>query len=454
MILNIVIVILGVILYCISPNTYNFPICCICLAGFLLTSWDLLREDFKNRNYINFNTFFLISFFLTSFCFPVFVMNSDSMFTALSYASMAVFRHVNFDWVTKATCLCLASVNLYAIGFKYFQKHDASITSRLDNRSLNASGARVLLVISALLVIGNVVLTLSSRDFKGFVTNNYFYEIYDALLALSFVARWDRSNKESGVMPFIKNNVWEIGLSAVICFMLMSFNERGMALSIIMIVLASYSLYRKINGVTLIVLMLVGSLSMYVIRLAKMENVNFTDTSIGTLTQDNGAEDSPLLIFSDLLGAEMELCVSYEIKETQGLQKPEQIVLIPFMPFPLLPSFASQLFFNTTYDDARAAQALNIYMSDYGATFGKHCVGDVYMRWGIVGIFVFFLVFGYFVGKFCTLKDRNLYYLASFFILLSLSIYIPRSSLIDIIRPLFYIYIFSLLLSNKNTVTY
>lgn len=454
MILNIVIVILGVILYYLSPNTYNFPICCICLAGFLLTSWDLLKDDFKNRNYINFNTFFLISFFLTSFCFPVFVMNSDSMFTALSYASMAVFRHVNFDWITKATCLCLVSVNLYAIGFKYFQKNVTNITSRLDNRCLNASGARIMLVISALLVIGNVAITLSSGNFKGFVTNNYFYEIYDALLVLSFVARWDRSNKESGVISFLKNNVWEIGLSAVICFMLMSFNERGMALSIIMIVLAAYSLYRKINGVTLIVLILVGSLPMYVIRLAKMENVNFTDTSIGALTQDNDAENSPLLIFSDLLGAEMELCVSYEIKETQGLQKPEQIVLIPFMPFPMLPSLASQLFFNTSYDDARAAQALNIYMSDYGATFGKHCVGDVYMRWGIVGIFVFFLVFGYFIGKFCTLKDRNLYYLASFFILLSLSIYIPRSSLIDIIRPLFYIYIFSLLLSNKNTVTY
>lgn len=454
MLINIVILLVGYILYLFSPNSYNLLICTICLVGFLITSWDLLKDDFKKKEYINFNTFFLTSFFLTSFCFPVFVMSSNSLFSALEDASMVVFRYVNYSWITKATCLCLISVSLYSIGYKYFKNKQPITTSKFDYSYFDERKCRIALVISAILVLANIAVSLSTSSFKGFSSNSFLYEIYDTLLAISLIARWNSSRADIGINTFIRNNYLEIVSAVVICLLLMSFNERGMALSIILIVTVSYSLYKKFSIFFLFIMMAIGSLSMYAIRLAKMGNVHFSETNLSYLTQYSNVNDSPLLIFSDLLGAEMELCVSYEIKETQGLQKPEQLVLIPFMPFPFLPTIASHLFFNTSYDDARAAQALNVYMSDYGATFGKHCVGDVYMRWGIAGIFVFFLVFGYFVGKFCTLKDRNLYYLASFFILLSLSIYIPRSSLIDIIRPLFYIYIFSLLLSNKKSTTY
>lgn len=452
MILNIVILAVGIILYFNSPDIYNFPICSLCLVFFLFTAWDLLKDDLRNKNFVTFNMFFLLSFFLTSFCFPVFVMNSNSMFSALEDASMVVFRHVNYNWITKATCLCLIAISLYAIGFKWYKYDDKP--RFFDSNEYNIRKCKIALIISALLVLGNMVFALRSTDFNGFTSKSYFYEIFDVLLAIYFIAQLPKDESERSVKSFVFNNRLVLYFALVICILFMSFNERGSAITILLIVLAAFALYKKISGVFLLSVIVAGSISMYMIRLAKMANVSFADTTVTELSKNASANESPLLIFSDLIGAEMELCVSYEIKETMGLQKPEQIVLIPFMPIPVLPSVMSQLLFNTTYDDARAAQALNVYMSDYGATFGKHCVGDIYMRWGIVGIFVFFLVFGYFVGKFCVLKDRNQYYLASFFILLSLSIYIPRSSLIDIIRPLFYIYIFSLLLSNKNTSTY
>ena len=454
---NYLILLLSTILYIVSPQSYNFGICVICLCAFVVLAWDLLKENFKSRNYVTFNAFFLISTFFTSFCFPVFIMPSKTLYNAFESLSMTVFRFVDFSYITKATSLCLIAISIYTIGYKKSQKKYQNNDQNIEIR-LNQSLSDMLLLISFLGVLLNVALSLRSSESTTSMSDNPFvYEIFKALVALTFISRIGGPVLlERGVSNFWHNNKLPLILDIIVALLFLYLGDRGTSISLVLIALGCLSLYYyRVKLVHLFLIGLVGASVLFAIRQTRKTDSSLYSAGLSSFVESSKEsiqDQHVLLLFSDLIGISQELCIGYKIKDTKGLQNPEQILLTPFLPFPILPSLVCETFFDKTYKDMNGSSLINDYMGEWATSrYGAHCVSYIYMRWGFVGVLLLFYIFGFMIGKYtCRSVGYSAYYSVAFLLLFSLSIYIPRSSLLDIIRPLSYAYIFTYCVSRHS----
>ena len=388
--INAISLILGLIFLTYSKREYNFYICLVCLLLFISSVAPLIYRDIKNKRYLTFNNLFYFSFFLTSFCLPVFVLKNDSVYEIFSLASMAVFQQVDFTVITSATCLCLIAINCYNIGFICFPKKKKDLCLRKIHKKYVALLQNILFV----LVLVNVFIVIRSGEYK-FIERQYVYQLYFVIYTVSLIPS-DIIERHS-IYQFMKANKIPFFETLLIVLIFLLFNERGNAIILILITFFMLSVYYiriKIGAILLMVTM--GVLLMFSIRLAKMTNSTLTESNdkidVSQLINKEIIIAAPFVLFSDLIGADMELCICYDIKESKGLQNPEQIILLPTLPFPGLPSLLASMIYDKSYADYTGSNIINDYFEDVNATFGKHCVGDIYMRWGLVGIFIFFLM--------------------------------------------------------------
>ena len=92
----------------------------------------------------------------------------------------------------------------------------------------------------------------------------------------------------------------------------------------------------------------------------------------------------------------------------------------------------------------------NIFGKDMPLGLGTHIVGDIYMGSGLVGIFVFFFLLGYFVSySYQKMQDGSFRWMVVFLILLSDSVFMCRSTMFEVLRSVLWIQLFISLFGTK-----
>ena len=161
--------------------------------------------------------------------------------------------------------------------------------------------------------------------------------------------------------------------------------------------------------------------------------------------------DNKLMVFQDVYPANACLILGTEVKEKQGLYKPLKIIPLSLSPLPLVPSFIKVAFFDGNFSSASYLTNVNkgrLNVGDSG--LGTHVVADVYVSWGIIGIFFLFGLFGFFVGR-CYAKRTNIFYYVASVGFVAWSIFIPRESLFDPYRDVVWmVAILFFLYSNRK----
>lgn len=453
MILYIILLVVSLALYWSSPDQYNLSIILASLFVFLVGSVDILWNDFKKKNYFSFNTIFLLSFFLVTYCFPLFVYNTEAINTVI------LFNYVNFDYITIGCSISTVAICCYFIGYKRIVKNPESpTTQRVYGQNIKIRRIRLLLILSFLSVVVSIIIFLGNHGFNviAFTENPFFYEIFKAVLAVSLVANAQKYNYDGTIWSFIRTNKLELILSGLIAVVMMYFGDRGLPITICLFWLTTYSFYySKIKFRHLIVLIVVGAAFLFVIRETRTSDSSLRNSSVSefasTASQTIGGNQF-VTIFSDLYGASQELCTGIEIKKRYGLFYPEQIVIIPFTPLPLVPSFLSQLIFNEPWYNVCPTYAMNDYITSASvvAHFGNHVVVDIFMRWGLLGTVLFFYLFGMVPSYFSKRKYDSVLNGSIFLMLIATSLYVPRSSMFDIIRSITYVFVITLAVCNNR----
>ena len=156
-------------------------------------------------------------------------------------------------------------------------------------------------------------------------------------------------------------------------------------------------------------------------------------------------ENGTLYLFADLFYISRELNFGYEYAQKRELFHPEKILIVPLHPIPILPSVVSQMLFGKTPAEMDTGAELNASVGnayDVETHFGNHPAGDLLMSFGLVGLIIISYLFGEIVSFFERNKYSNLYTACGIIALMSWSLYLPRTSILSIVRPLGYIYIF------------
>ena len=94
---------------------------------------------------------------------------------------------------------------------------------------------------------------------------------------------------------------------------------------------------------------------------------------------------------------------------------------------------------------------LNKYLRHVETHFGNHPAGDLFMSFGLIGVIVFSYFFGLVVSYYEKRMYSNVYTACAFIVLMSWSLYLSRASVLSIIRPLGYVYIFGYFIFSVST---
>ncbi len=446
---------LAIIMYITAPNTIDWILNFTCFLLFLFSSYIELKEEWRNDGIITFNTTFLFAFFLVSFCFPVFIVGNHDLYKQFEDISMAAFQYVNFNCLTKATCLSLIAFYAYMTGYRYMTDKHLS-HKKITKRFVRPNSINVLFIFSLLSVIANMIMTVRSN---GFVTNfserPYIYDIFKVLLVMSLISNASKVNQVS-LINFMRLNKTPLISAIIVTGLFTFFGDRSMIVFIGLVIVAFYVNYlKKIDLKKVLLVLLIGVTLLYSLRVTRKSDTDSLSSGNVSAFLDSAyksiSETSPLLLFSDLIGACNELCIGYDYTKIHGLYYPEQIIIVPFYAVPMMPNILSESMFGMSLSELNGAGNTNKFMASMNikSTYGKHMVTDIFMRWGFLGDIIAFYLFGLVIANYRKKKFFSDIHMACWIILIGMSVYTVRSSLLDIIRPLAFIYFFYYLFGKK-----
>lgn len=273
------------------------------------------------------------------------------------------------------------------------------------------------------------------------------FQILFGVVLLLGTTKWTVSKLSS----YVKSNFTFLSLCVIMMLVFTYIGDRGLILSCGLIILFVYNAYvKRMRLWTILGFLLVGVVFMFTIRqtrntnsLASSSSVSSYVTNASDIIDRSIIEYGPWYFLADLTNIYQELCVGYEYSEKHDLLYPgEQILMTIAYPFPFLPTIVASAF-NKTTSDYVPGSALNRYVSDtIEAHYGSHCVIDIYITWGLLGVLLIFYLFGSFVGRVYNNLYDNVFYAAIYVLLMSYAIYIPRNRVVSLIRPILYTVLF------------
>lgn len=425
-------------LYFFAPNQVDYDFLIICFLLFLLQAVFVLKEDIRKEGLMTYNVIFLFSFFLVTYAFPLFMMGTTML------TQEGIEAYIDFSVSSKCTALCTFAISSYFLAYK-----NKKATKFSFSNFVRSDDYRYINLICLLLAIVLLIYTHNYMEGKGGVSVDagIWYTLYLASLPICLIYNC-RRRRPKNLGQFFLANSYILILSFILIVYYFILGDRGLVIVSGVIVAGVYSaLVKKLNATLLVVAVIVGSLLMYTIRVTRgsdnsLISGNATASSVVSETRGSLEGGGFLNIFADLTGIHRELYIGYDYVINNGLLYPTQFFIVPFIPLPAVPNLLSNIAYGKDIAEIKPGMVLNDYMAYSGhGHFGIHCVIDIFMRWGIIGTFLVFYIWGYVVASLSRSKLQNNLGMAMYIIILAYAIYTPRGSILDIIKILSYVII-------------
>lgn len=421
-------------LYYIAPNQVDYFFQIICFLIFLVQAIIIIREDIRKEGLLNFNLIFLFSFFLVTYAFPLFLMGVTMI------QREGIEAYIDFRVSSKCSALCTFAISIYFWSYKRKRK-------KIYDFSKIVKSYRIGIINFVYYVLFAILLYITvnyMRNIGGIAVESGFWSsLFLACLPLCLIYNTKKHNVKT-LGQFLYRNRLIIIMALLLMILYFIIGDRGLVIVSVIVIVAVYSiLVKRVSPVLFLAGIIVGSVLMYIVRETRATESALSTGNTSAFIQDAEGSinaSSTLAVFSDLTGIHRELYIGYDYVEKNGLLEPQQVVIVPFYPFPLIPGILSNAMFGKTMDDLKPGNALNRYMAYSGhGHFGIHCVIDVYMRWGLLGVIAAFYLWGYVVASIYKSRNRNILGIALFVTLLASAISIPRQPILDMLRIFSYV---------------
>ena len=428
--------ILSLVLYHLAPEQPSELFQVVCVLLFLAQSYFVVRSDIRKYGILNFNILFLFSFFMVTYAFPLFLIGTTME------NKEGIEAYIDFNVSCKCSALCTFAISIYFWAYKMYRKKMVDF-STLVNKFGTLSINIFFFLISIILYYATI--THLQEDGGVAVHSGYWYSLYLACLPLCLVLNC-RKYQVRNLSQYVLRNILILIPAFILFFLYFIIGDRGLIIVSGVMMAATYSvMVKRIRPTFLIVGIIVGSLLMYAVRETRSSEASLSSGNTSGFVrgvEGSLSDASAISIFADLTGIHRELYIGYDYVRHYGLIEPGQIAIVPFYPIPLLPNVLSQALFGKSMNDIKPGMVLNDFMSYTGhGHFGIHCVIDVYMRWGLLGVVFFFYLWGYIVASITKYQKKNLMGVVLYIVLIASAISMPRQPLVDILRTYAYVII-------------
>ncbi|OXA92191.1 O-antigen polymerase [Flavobacterium hercynium] len=401
----------SILLFLLAPRYYHFEFNLFCLVQYLISSFLFLKAKNK-KNYFDFDLIFMFSFFFVMFFYPVFMFQSDPLkYFAFKY-------EFNENVISRSTALSLLGIQAYFLGSISFR--DQTNIKAPKNKIYNSiTRLSIVSAISFILFIvsgGYASLrgAYSGEQIQASGLASYFWAFSPAFLfcalALQFNNLYIKDQKKI-IRKYINKT---LVLYTIIFIGLILFSgSRTFPLQIILICCALFTMfYKQIGFISFAVLVFIGVIGMFAVNIMR-----------------GGGDLSGLAdIVMDLIINNRNTYVAVNYVDVNGLTFGKSMLAVLLAPFPFAQSIIFSIFGINPWDASSASIITKISLggeSELG--LGTNIIADLYMSFGMIGVMFFMFLLGRYIAKIKYLAKSNIYYLISYTIMISYSVFLVRA---------------------------
>lgn len=434
----------AVLLYVFAPDGFNWPFCALCCLVFLIGTFFVLKPEIKEGKYFSFNLVFFFSYFFTSFVFPLLVYGTQVD------RDNIINKALDWNLLSHISALALLFIVAYIIGFTHRCKNIIC-----NNNSFTYHRVPYLLYTVCLLAyLGIAVYGFLQSGHINMTTGKFLIDIYFTMLPICLYVNVNNNSLKykHTLNNYIKSNFYLIGSSVLVVLTFIVLGDRMPAIKTVLTLFAVYFFFwNRIKIRHLILVGLCGLFLLFFVRETRSSDDNLASGKVSASTVQGAfdLENGALYLFADLFYINRELCLGYEYAQEHELYHPERIIIAPLSPVPFLPSIVSKLFFGMTPSEMDTGARLNdVLGTDYDIEghLGNHPASDLLMSFGLIGM----VLIAYFLGRGVGYIQKNMYsgfYMGvCYIVLMGWSLYLARSVVFALIRPLGYVFLFGYLI--------
>lgn len=419
-------------LYLIAPEGHNYVFCWACALVFFSVCYTAVRQDISEKRYVSFNTVFFVFLFISSFIIPLFLRSTFSYLDKYINRGTALvtFAACAYNWGWQRPIMR---------GSYNYDTATVSFIPRLTQVIMNSLCIIVFIVYIVLLASFMRTLDNQTNDFDVV----YFVLILNAILTSTLLVNVVAKRQWCyNIISFLKNNALVVLLIFIVVCTFLSFGDRTTPIYLGLVVVGTYELFvHRIKLPTVILVSIVSLVLFFTVgqtRIATREEAG--RSSLIELTETTLSNTSSIIdFFSDFVPASSALYLSLDYIETHHeFYYPEKILITVLSPIPFVPSLLSEALFHipnrelsssylTTSQYDRNIKRLN-------GGLGTHCVGDIYLSWGLFGVFLAFFLLGRIIGIAQIRCRFSIYWAVVYISMLGNAVYIPRATLFDSYR--------------------
>lgn len=445
MIVELIILLASIVIYLFAPGVYSYDYCLLTFIVFLISAVWVIRKR-SGGNYFNFHVLFMVSYFFVNFVYPVFLFPVDKYY-------FPVFNYdFNENLISRSTALAMLGSSAYTFGAATLKlKSDYQMEIRFQpTQYIRYIG---ILKLCTYAFFG-LYLAFVGQDFfsgifnAGTSSSNYFLIGFQSLVALTITVvcytGYYRHNDKLNFRKFM-GLFDKPFLIFVFIFILMFFfvGDRGPALQVFMILVTLYAVYvKRISLKVFLIGVSVGMFLMLFISSARVTRTSgFHDSNSLSSFINRGSSNMKInSVFDlgmDLTMNNRNLYVAVDYADKNGINYGKTMItqIVGIVPG-LQPLVLSTL--GMTEDDMSSGRIINKLTIGDDATWGvgTNLIGDIYLSFGVIGVVVFMMFFGYIHTRFQQkmLYSLNVNYVIAYVISMSYAIYYPRASYFSAFR--------------------
>lgn len=422
----------------------------VSIVGFvLLYIWQVRRLFVKEKkvmgdsySLIRFNTFFFIMYSVCTFLIPILMLFDVA-------EEMKILGLIDYrdTYVPLSLFLSTVAISLYSFG--YLRGYNIKTVLAEKPKPIRGFSTikSISFVLAGLVTIYFTYSFIKAKEAGEMDLSGVMGTLVNCFLILP-VALCGYMNRFYHLTPFnFFKKYWFIFFCVLyISISMLSLGDRLMAICLLTsTVFVVNEFVYKFSKKQILVALTAGMFFMFLISFTR----GYTSLSQGVV--EYRQSDNKLMVFQDVYPANACLILGTEVKEKQGLYKPMKIIPLALSPIPLVPSLIKVAYFDGNFSSASYLTNVNkgrLNVGDSG--LGTHVVADVYVSWGVIGVFILFGFFGFFVGR-CYAKRTNIFYYVASVGFVAWSIFVPRESLFDPYRDIVWmVAILFVLYSNRK----
>lgn len=427
----------SLILYWIAPSNFEHWYVVLLLIIYVVVLFLFLWKNWNCLKFFNFTVLFGFSVFLCNFVYPVFVH---------PYIPLGLLVH-NFDdsYICRGVALALVGMCFFLLGedmaiVNKCKKDKSALSLRKPPRNdIFDTLSLVLVWVYALVVL--ILSNMSYNLYNDLLTNSLtIVSFVYMFLIITMISHFSTYNYNFSILNLLRDE-WKYILGILLVIIgLFKIGDRGPIIQLSFALFSAY--YILIGNISLkkiLLYILIGVMCMVYIRNNRIDGQY--ESAMAYREQKYGVSVPAYIdIFTDLVTNARCMYVGLDYVDREGFLNGKSFIKPLASPIPFLPTIITQSFYNLPPSSFSTGTILTeMTESEMGREVegvGTNNIVDIYMNWGVIGVCILMYAFGMIVGLFEVKKSKNLYCLFGYCILMSLAIYIPRSTIFDFLRTI------------------